>query len=85
MLSAFEERSLALSFMYILAQVFRSAPPAPTKEYNAWLDKVQPQRKEQWENLDIYDMVEMSRTGPRYNLAMLLASIFLWEGSINTF
>lgn len=42
MLSAFEERSFHLSFIDKPTGVFRSAPPAPNKEYIAWLDKVQP-------------------------------------------
>lgn len=30
-------------------------------------------------------MVDISRTGPKYNPSMLLASIFFWKGSTNTF
>lgn len=40
--SAFEERILGLSFMDKSMHVFRSASPAPNKEYIAWLDKVHP-------------------------------------------
>lgn len=81
----FEECSLDLSFMEAPTRVFRSAPPAQNKEYIAWLNKVQSKRQKQWEDLCIFDVIQISRTGPRYNPTMLLASIFLWEGSTNTF
>lgn len=37
------------------------------------------------EDLGIFDMIQISRTSPRYNLTMLLASIFFCKGSTNTF
>lgn len=83
--SVFEEYTLDLFFMDKLARVFWFAPLAQNKEYLAWLDKVQPQRKKQWQELGIYYMIKISTTGPKYNPTMLLASIFFWEGSTNTF
>ncbi|KAI5419991.1 hypothetical protein KIW84_043963 [Lathyrus oleraceus] len=41
----FKKHTLDLSFMVKPARVFLSAPHAPNKEYIAWLDKVQSQRK----------------------------------------
>lgn len=66
-------------------RIFRSSPTPNNKEYIAWLEKVQGQLKVQWENLGIFDIIQLSRTGPKYNQGMMLASILFWEGSTNTF
>lgn len=81
----FEERSLDLSFMETPTRVFRSAPLTQSKYYLAWLNKVDGKGQNQWEDLGIFVMIQISRVGPRYNLTMLLASIFFWEGSTNKF
>lgn len=83
--SAIEEHFLDLSFMEILVRVFQFVPPAQNKEYISCLDKVQLKIKKQRENLGIFDMNQISRTGSRYSLTMFLASIFFLEGSTNTF
>lgn len=83
--SAFEQLAFDLSFMVKPIRVFRSSPPITTKEYLAWINKVQAKKKKHQEKLGIYDMVNLSRIGLRYNPCMLLASIFFWEGSTNTF
>lgn len=82
---AFEECSLELSFMETYTHVFRSTPPPQNKEYLIWLDKVQNKRKEKWENLGNFDVIQLSRTDPRYKPTMLIASIFFWEGLTNMF
>lgn len=83
--SAFEERSLDLSFTETPMHVFGLAPPSQNKEYITWLDMVQNCRKKQWEDLRIFNVIQISRTSPRYNPSMLLVSIFFWEGSTNKF
>lgn len=83
--SVIEEHALNMPFMDKHVRVFQSAPPNQNKDYLAWLEKVQTQRKKKWKELGIYDMIKISRTGPRYNPDMLLASIFFWDGSTITF
>lgn len=83
--SVLEERILDISFMDKPAHVFRSTPLTQSKKYITWLEKVQSQRKKQWQELGIYNMIKISRSWPRYNPAMLLASMFFWDGSNNTF
>lgn len=65
--------------------VFRSAPLTQSKEYLAGLNIVESKKQKQHEDLDISNMIQISRTDPRYNPTMLLASIFFWEGPTNTF
>lgn len=73
---AFEERYLNLTLMEIPMRVFRSTPPSQNKDYIVWLDKVQNKRKKQWEDLGIFDVIQLSRTDPKYNLILLFVSIF---------
>lgn len=82
---AFEECSLDSSFMEAPTRVFWSSPPTQNKEYIVWLNKVQGKRQKQWEDLDIFDVIQISKSGPRYNPSMILASILFWEGSTSTF
>lgn len=83
--SAFEEHSLDLSFMETYVCFFWFSSPTQSKEYLAWINKVEGKKQKQWEDLGIFDMIQISLTGPRYNSVMLLASIFFWEGLTNTF
>lgn len=55
--SGFEEHCLDLSFMETPTRVFQSAPPTQSKEYLAWLNKVESKRQKQWEDLGIFDMI----------------------------
>ncbi|XP_058787635.1 uncharacterized protein LOC131661987 [Vicia villosa] len=78
-------RPLDLKFMDPSLRVFRSTPAPGNKEYLAWLNKVQAKKQQRWEELGIFDAIQLSRTGHRVCPPMLLASIFFWEGSTNTF
>lgn len=82
---AFEQCMLDLKFVDPFKRIFQSAPTLNSKEYNTWLDRVQSHQKDQWENLGIFDMIQLSRTDHMYNPCMLVTLIFFWEGSTNTF
>ncbi|XP_058742059.1 verprolin-like [Vicia villosa] len=75
-------RPLDLKFMDPSLRVFRSTPAPGNKEYLAWLNKVQAKKQQRWEELGIFDAIQLSRTGHRVCPPMLLASIFFWEGSV---
>lgn len=72
-------------FMEAKARVFRSIPTPENKEYLAWLNKVQRKRQDQWRSAGIFDAIQISRYAHRVNPCMLLASMYFWEGSTNTF
>lgn len=50
-----------------------------------WLERVQDVYQRNWEEIGIFDIIQLSRRGLKYNSSMLLASILFWEGSTNTF
>ncbi|XP_058753057.1 uncharacterized protein LOC131626238 [Vicia villosa] len=83
---AFEKnRQMDLKFMDPTMRVFRSTPPPGNKDFLAWLDKVQAKKHQRWEELGIFDAIQLSRIAHRVYPSMLLVSIFFWEGSTNTF
>lgn len=84
--STFEKNnSIDLKFMDPKARVFRSMPTPGNKKYVAWLNKVQNKRQEQWKMAGIFDAIQILRNAHQINPCMLLASMYFWEGSTNTF
>jgi hypothetical protein len=65
-------------------RVLRSAP-APSKDYVAWLDKVQNKQGLFWRHHGLFDLIQLSREGTRYHIEMLSAALHFWESSTNTF
>lgn len=76
---------LDIRFMEAKARVFRSMPTPGNKEYLAWINKVQRKHQDQWRSVEISDLIQISRYAHRVNPCMLLASLYFWEGSTNTF
>lgn len=76
---------LDVRFMEAKARVFRSMPTLGNKDYLAWLNKVQQKHQDQWRSVGIYELIQISRYAHRVNPCMLLASLYFWEGSTNTF
>lgn len=81
------DRSVVLDvrFMEAKARVFCSMPNPRNKEYLAWLNKLQHKRHDQRRSDGIFDLIQVSMYADRVNLCMLLASLYFWEGSTNTF
>jgi hypothetical protein len=78
------------NFSYIKPpnKVFRSAPsssPALTEPYIAWLDRVQRDYAGIWHSYGIYELIQLSRTGIKYNQKMIIAALHFFESSTNTF
>lgn len=60
--------------------------PSPgNKEYLAGLSKVQSKRHDQWKKASIFDAIQLSKNAYRVSPGLLLASMYFWEGSTNTF
>ncbi|PNY13487.1 hypothetical protein L195_g014311 [Trifolium pratense] len=74
------------NFSYIKApnRVFRSAPSL-NDQYLAWLGRVQQDRADIWQACGIYDLIQLSRTGLKYQQEMIIAALHFFESSTNTF
>lgn len=67
-------------------RVFCSAPPTKKNEdYIPWLNKIEATKKETWKSRGIFDLIQLSRTGLAYCQNILVASLYLWESTTNTF
>src|SRR4051812_11590340 len=77
---------IRLDYVTNFVRVFRSIPLAKDPElYYSWLNKVEKQRASFWQELGIYDLIQLSKTGLEYNQTMLVASVHFWDASHNTF
>lgn len=81
----FEDTIYELGFMSSLQRVFRSAHTTKYDAYINWLNKVEKKKEQFWKYQGIYELIELSRTDPKYNPNMLISTFFFWEGSTNTF
>ncbi|XP_058768267.1 uncharacterized protein LOC131641989 [Vicia villosa] len=77
---------IRLDYVTNFVKVFRSIPLAKDPElYYSWLAKVEKQKASFWQELGIYDLIQLSKTGLEYNQTMLVASVHFWDASHNTF
>ncbi|KAK2442745.1 serine/threonine-protein phosphatase 7 long form protein [Trifolium repens] len=65
-------------------RAFRSAPIV-SESYLKWLNKVEKHYATFWKESGIFDLIQLSREGPKYNAEMLKAALHFWENSTNTF
>ncbi|KAK2442624.1 serine/threonine-protein phosphatase 7 long form protein [Trifolium repens] len=73
-----------MSFFETGHRAFRSAPVV-SEGYLKWLNKVEKHYATLWKESGIFDLIQLSREGPRYNAEMLIAALHFWENSTNTF
>ncbi|KAK2436482.1 serine/threonine-protein phosphatase 7 long form protein [Trifolium repens] len=73
-----------MSFFEPGYRAFRSAPVV-SESYLKWLNKVGKQYATFWKESGIFDLIQLSREGPKYNAEMLIAALHFWENSTNTF
>ncbi|PNX61720.1 hypothetical protein L195_g052602, partial [Trifolium pratense] len=74
------------NFSYIKApnRVFRSTPSL-NDQYLGWLDRIQQDKADIWQACGIYDLIQLSRTGLKYQQEMIVAALHFFESSTNTF
>ncbi|WJX45203.1 hypothetical protein P8452_32098 [Trifolium repens] len=63
-----------MSFFEPGYRVFRSAPIV-SNGYLKWLNKVEKQYASFWKDSGIFDLIQLSREGPKYHAEMLLAAL----------
>jgi len=51
------------------------------EEYICWLDKVEGKKGQFWKDIGIFDLIQLSRQGPRYNKEILIATLHFWNTS----
>lgn len=77
---------LNLELMTASLCVFCSTPPTKKNEdYILWLNKIVGKKSKFWKEIGIFDLIQLSRTCPGYFQNMLVAFLYLWESTIDTF
>ncbi|GAU19661.1 hypothetical protein TSUD_240090 [Trifolium subterraneum] len=76
----------AYNFSYLKPpnKIFRSAPTI-VEGYIAWLDRVQQDFGSLWKDFGIFDFIQLSRLGLKYQQEMIIAALHFFESSTNTF
>lgn len=67
-------------------RVFRSCPLAKDPEpYRAWVDIVEKKKAQFWKEMGFYDAILLPKVGTTYFQNMIVASMYFWDSSHNTF
>jgi hypothetical protein len=82
---AFIDSSYNFNFIKPPNKVFRYAPYYGNEEYLKWMDRVQVGYGDFWKDSGIYDLIQLSRVGPKYHQEMLVAALHFFDSSTNTF
>jgi hypothetical protein len=82
---AFSDSPYDFNFIKPPNKVFRSAPYYGNEDYIAWLDRVQVGYGDFWKDSGIYELIQLSRAGPKYQQEMIIAAMHFFESSTNTF
>jgi hypothetical protein len=82
---AFSDSPYNFNFIKPPNKVFRSAPYYGNEDYIKWLDWVQVGYGAFWKDSGNYDLIQLSRVGPKYHQEMLIAALHFFESSTNSF
>ncbi|WJX32837.1 hypothetical protein P8452_21118 [Trifolium repens] len=82
---AFIDSTYNFNFIKPPNKVFRSAPYYGNEEYTKWLDRVQVGYGDFWKDAGLFELIQLSRVGPKYHQEMLVAALHFFESSTNTF
>lgn len=63
-----------------LIEYFDLPPTTNNSTYVEWLDKVELKKSQLWKTLRTFDLTQLSRIGPNYDVNLLLVAIHFWEG-----
>ncbi|KAK2382187.1 hypothetical protein QL285_069735 [Trifolium repens] len=81
----FSESPYNFNFIKPPNKVFRSAPYYGNEDYIKWLNRVQIGYGDFWKDYGIYELIQLSRVGPKYQQEMLIVALHFFESSTNTF
>lgn len=64
---------------------FRSVPSeSQITTYLKWLKKIEARKSPHWKILGIFNLIQLSKTGLKYDPILLLSALDFWEGLTDT-
>jgi len=73
-----------MDFLSSSLRSLRSALSRPALTYLNWLKKVEAKKSQHWKDLGIFDLIQLLKTGLKFDETLLLTAMHFWEGSTNT-
>lgn len=75
-----------LTYMNSGFTVFRSCPLfRDPSDYLGWLEKIDKKKSQVWKEMDIFDLIQLSKVRPGYCHTMLVSSLYFWDSTHHTF
>jgi hypothetical protein len=67
-----------------LKSKFRTEPKIGENDpYIGWLDKLEKKKGQFWKDIGIFDLIQLSRLGPKYHNELIIAALHFWNPSTN--
>jgi hypothetical protein len=82
---AFSNSSYNFNFLKPPNKVFRSTSYYGNEDYIKCLDRVQVGCGEFWKDSGIYDLIQLSRVGTKYEKELMITALHFFESFTNTF
>jgi len=68
-----------------LKSKFRTEPRIGENDpYISWLDKLEKKKGQFWKDIGIFDLIQLSRLGPKYHNELIIAALHFWNPSTNS-
>ncbi|XP_045809919.1 uncharacterized protein LOC123904282 [Trifolium pratense] len=81
----FDSKPYNFEYMLTNYKPFRSHPYYGNSLYLTWLDRMEQSFGKFWKDYGIFELIQFSRIGPKYQPEMLIAAMHFFEKSTNTF
>ncbi|CAJ2663131.1 unnamed protein product [Trifolium pratense] len=81
----FDSKPYNFEYMLTNYKPFRSHPYYGNSLYLTWLDRIEQSFGKFWKDYGIFELIQFSRIGPKYQPEMLIAAMHFFEKSTNTF
>lgn len=80
------EKLINLDYMSNTLRVLRSFPLSEyPKNYLSWLAKIENHKAQTWKEMEIFDMIQLSKVGLVYCQPILIISLYFWNNTHKNF
>jgi len=78
------KETIRSDFLKEKSGIFKASPPKDRKTIFSWLAGVEAKKSQHWKNIDIYDLIQLSKYDiVSLDMPMLMASFLFWNRSLH--